>query len=86
MKCDKMVLSFGRIAQLVRAFASHARGQGFESLCVHQFLILNLIETSLVQPGGRLFFNKFYFEIIFKNKKLPVKTDSLYGGPSRTRT
>ena len=39
MKCDKMILSFGRIAQLVRAFASHARGQGFESLCVHQFLI-----------------------------------------------
>ena len=26
----------GRIAQLVRAFASHARGRGFESLCVHQ--------------------------------------------------
>ena len=36
MKCDKMVFVFGRIAQLVRAFASHARGQGFESLCVHQ--------------------------------------------------
>ena len=28
----------GRIAQLVRAFASHARGQGFESLCVHHRL------------------------------------------------
>ena len=27
---------FGRIAQLVRAFASHARGHGFESPCVHQ--------------------------------------------------
>ena len=25
----------GRIAQLVRAFASHARGLGFESQCVH---------------------------------------------------
>lgn len=68
MKCDKMVLSFGRIAQLVRAFASHARGQGFESLCVHQFLILILIETSLGQLGGRLFFNKFYFEIILNTK------------------
>ena len=58
MKCDKMVLSFGRIAKLVRAFASHARGQGFESLCVHQFLITTLIETSLGQPGGRLFLIK----------------------------
>lgn len=86
MKCDKMIFVSGRIAQLVRAFASHARGQGFESLCVHQFLITALIKTSLGQPGGRLFFNKFYLEIIFKNKKLPVKTDSLYGGPSRTRT
>ena len=27
---------FGRIAQLVRAFASHARGRGFESPYVHQ--------------------------------------------------
>lgn len=27
---------YGRIAQLVRAFASHARGLGFESQCVHQ--------------------------------------------------
>ena len=26
----------GRIAQLVRAFASHARGLGFEPQCVHQ--------------------------------------------------
>lgn len=26
----------GCIAQLVRAFASHARGQGFESLYIHQ--------------------------------------------------
>ena len=26
---------FGRIAQLVRAFASHARGHRFESRCVH---------------------------------------------------
>lgn len=25
----------GRVAQLVRAFASHAKGQGFESLHVH---------------------------------------------------
>ena len=25
----------GDIAQLVRAFASHARGRGFESLCLH---------------------------------------------------
>lgn len=30
----------GRVAQLVRAFASHARGQGFESLRVHH-LIMN---------------------------------------------
>ena len=29
------VFLFGRIAQLVRAFASHARGHGFESPCVH---------------------------------------------------
>ena len=29
-------LFLGRIAQLVRAFASHARGRGFESPCVHQ--------------------------------------------------
>ena len=28
--------SFGGIAQLVRAFASHARGQGFDPLCLHQ--------------------------------------------------
>ena len=45
-------LFLGRIAQLVRAFASHARGRGFESPCVHQicgqqfaaavFFILNL--------------------------------------------
>ena len=27
----------GGIAQLVRAFASHARGPGFEPLCLHQF-------------------------------------------------
>ena len=27
---------YGRIAQLVRALASHARGHGFESPCVHQ--------------------------------------------------
>ncbi len=27
---------FGGIAQLVRAFASHARGRGFESLCLYQ--------------------------------------------------
>lgn len=58
MKCDKMVFVFGRIAQLVRAFASHARGQGFESLCVHQFLITALIKTSLGQPGGYLFLIK----------------------------
>ena len=30
------LLSFGRIAQLVRAPASHAGGQRFESVCVHQ--------------------------------------------------
>ena len=30
------VLLFGRIAQLVRAPASHAGGQRFESVCVHQ--------------------------------------------------
>jgi hypothetical protein len=28
----------GRIAQLVRALASHARGRGFKSLCDHHFL------------------------------------------------
>lgn len=32
-------LFLGRIAQLVRAFASHARGRGFESPCVHQNVI-----------------------------------------------
>lgn len=40
MKCDKMVFVFGRIAQLVRAFASHARGHGFESPCLHQISIV----------------------------------------------
>ncbi len=33
---QKMRKFFGRIAQLVRALASHARGLGFESRCVHQ--------------------------------------------------
>ena len=49
MKCDKMVFVFGRIAQLVRAFASHARGQGFESLCVHQFLISIKMTTQILR-------------------------------------
>ena len=31
-----LVFAYGRIAQLVRALASHARGHGFESPCVHQ--------------------------------------------------
>ena len=30
----------GDIAQLVRAFASHARGHGFESPCLHQISIV----------------------------------------------
>ena len=30
------VTIFGRIAQLVRALASHARGRRFESVCAHQ--------------------------------------------------
>ncbi len=39
-----MVSSFlhvydGGIAQLVRAFASHARGRGFESLCLHHLIL-----------------------------------------------
>ena len=29
---------FGQLAQLVRAFASHARGQRFESFIVHPFI------------------------------------------------
>lgn len=28
---------YGGIAQLVRAFGSHPRGLGFESLCLHQY-------------------------------------------------
>ena len=31
-----LVSLYGDIAQLVRAFASHARGHGFESPCLHQ--------------------------------------------------
>jgi hypothetical protein len=37
------VAQFGRVAQLVRALASHARGQGFESLHVHY--------TAVSEPG-----------------------------------
>ena len=32
----RSLLRYGRIAQLVRALASHARGQRFESVCAHQ--------------------------------------------------
>jgi hypothetical protein len=43
---SKLLISlYGRIAQLVRALASHARGRRFESYCDHQ---LNL--TLLPQP------------------------------------
>jgi hypothetical protein len=38
---SKLLISlYGRIAQLVRALASHARGRRFESYCDHQIVIL----------------------------------------------
>ena len=55
-------ITFGRIAQLVRALASHARGPRFESVCVHQkskriaylqyacfFEVKSIFDTSLVR-------------------------------------
>ena len=47
---------FGRIAQLVRAFASHARGHGFESPCVHHKSTVILIELrwTFSMPEKRL--------------------------------
>ena len=41
----------GRVAQSVRAFASHARGHGFESLHVHQASM----PAVLHKHGSRLF-------------------------------
>ena len=38
MDYDKICNVKGDIAQSVRALASHARGRGFESLCLHQVL------------------------------------------------
>ena len=38
---------YGGIAQLVRAFASHAKGRGFESLCLHQIRTLILIQVEI---------------------------------------
>ena len=45
---DSGLFFFGGIAQLVRAFASHARGPGFEPLCLHQ-------RKSTVRDYGGLF-------------------------------
>ena len=50
---DSGLFFFGGIAQLVRAFASHARGPGFESLCLHQ-------RKSTVRDYGGLFSYPFY--------------------------
>ena len=46
------ISSPGRVAQLVRALASHARGQGFESLHVHP-ADLQLWPQAAVRPGSR---------------------------------
>ena len=35
LKSYTMAENYGQLAQLVRAFASHARGQRFESFIVH---------------------------------------------------
>ena len=43
---------FGRIAQLVRALASHARGQRFESVCAHQKIPVRW--TGIFYPSRRL--------------------------------
>ena len=47
------LVTYGRIAQLVRALASHARGHGFESPRVHQIRTAILI---LSVSGLRFFF------------------------------
>ena len=37
---------YGPLAQLVRAFAWHAKGQGFESLMVHKEInLINILEN-----------------------------------------
>ena len=48
-------MRFGRIAQLVRALASHARGRRFESVCAHQKP--SEISISLFSEGFLLLFN-----------------------------
>jgi hypothetical protein len=40
---NTIVLIFGGIAQLARAPALHAGGQGFDSVCLHQILHINFI-------------------------------------------
>jgi hypothetical protein len=55
---SKLLISlYGRIAQLVRALASHARGRRFKSYCDHHFKKLSLIVLSCLRPvlGQSLF-------------------------------
>lgn len=47
-----MVVSFGGIAQLVRARASHARGRGFEPLCLHQTTSIGVIAQLVARLNG----------------------------------
>jgi hypothetical protein len=54
-----LILLRGRIAQLVRALASHARGRRFESYCDHHFDTVknrpppSFSETIAGPPGSR---------------------------------
>lgn len=75
----------GRVAQLVRAFASHARGQGFESLrvhhsvlsstvnfCWHNFEVMVFIFVSARKLSAKLFVSVLLEYTIFTNKIVEI--------------
>ena len=80
--------SFGCIAQLVRAFASHARGLGFESRCVHHGKnlesALGFCRVLLFYRIGRdLNPQKEYGQKTVPMARLPLRTEPQSGPPAR---
>ena len=65
---DKIIMSFGGLAQLARAPALHAGGRGFESHILHQ-LTINLVNARFLFCQNNLKYEFYLLTHFLKNTK-----------------